>query len=127
MRKALGNQFYRGEQALPFREAVQIDKVVYFSGQLAFDADGRISGETIEAQTHACLDNIQNVLERCGLGLDDVFKVNAWLVNVDDFAGFNSVFARIFDGNLPVRSTVCSDLMAPGALVELEIMAYSDC
>lgn len=119
----LGNQFFRGSHPLPFREAVKVSGVVYLSGQLAFDSEGQLVGDDIATQTHACIANIVDVLERCSLSLTDVFKVTAWIVNPADFPGFNVAFAEAFDGHLPVRSTVRADLMAPGALVELEVMA----
>lgn len=126
MRKDLGNQFFRGEQALPFREAIQVGDTVYLSGQLAFDEKGEILGDDIESQTARCIANIDSVLSGCNLGLADVYKVTAWLVNREDFPGFNRAFAAAFGLNLPVRSTVCSALLAPRALVELEVAAYRE-
>ena len=125
MRKPLGNQFYRGDQPLPFREAVRVGDVVYLSGQLAFGEHGEIVGETVSAQVQRCVANISDVLERCGLTLDDVFKVTAWVSNSEDFPSFNEAFAAAFGDILPVRSTVRADLLAPGALVELEVTAVA--
>ena len=125
MIEPLGNQFFRGTRALPFREAVRVGEVVYLSGQLAFDTHGELVGDDITTQTRACIANITDVLHRCGLSLTDVFKVTAWLVDAADFPDFNTAFAAAFGEHLPVRSTVVSGLLAPGARVELEVMAYA--
>lgn len=125
MRKPLGKRFYRGQQAMPFREAVQIDNVVYLSGQLAFGEDGRLVGSDVASQTRQTFVNIERVLSGCGLTLDDVFKVTAWITTADDFTDFNQAFAEALGDNLPVRSTVICQLAAPGALVELEVAAHA--
>ena len=41
-----------------------------------------------------------------------------------DFAAFNQVYAEYFSQHPPVRSTVISGLVLPGALVEIEVVAY---
>ncbi len=125
MIEPLGNQFFLGTQALPFREAVRVGEIVYLSGQLAFDGNGVLVGDDIATQTHACIANISDVLNRCGLSLANVFKVSAWLIDPADFPGFNAVFAEAFGEHLPVRSTVQSGLMVPGALVEIEVLAHA--
>ena len=48
------------------------------------------------------------------------------LTNVNDFTDFNQVYAELFPQNTPpARSTVCSALAIPGALVEIEAIAFS--
>ena len=87
------------------------------------DAFGQLASG-IEAQTRCCLDNIQAILTSAGLDLRNVFKATVWLTDISDFAAFNSVYAERFADRPPVRSTVCSALALPGALVEIEVTAY---
>jgi len=47
-----------------------------------------------------------------------------WLVNTEDFPAFNKAYADYFPGQPPARATVCSALMVPGALIEIEAVAY---
>ena len=57
--------------------------------------------------------------------LDNVIKTTVWLTDVNDFANFNQVYAELFPKNTPpARSTVCSALAIPGALVEIEAIAF---
>ena len=49
--------------------------------------------------------------------------VTAYLVNPVGFAAFNRAYAEAFSEPRPVRTTVRADLMLPGALLELTVVA----
>lgn len=107
---------------IPITAAVRSGGFIMLSGQLAL-RDGKIVGQTIEEQTDAAIDNILALLAPLGKGLTDVVKVTAWLARQTDFAGFNAAYARRFASPFPARSTVVSQLLIPGALVEIEAIA----
>lgn len=96
---------------------------LFLSGQLAFGDDGKLVGSTISEQTTKTFDNILNVLGENGLSLEDIVKVTIWLTDTKDFAEFNDTYAAILGDHKPARSTVCSALMLPDALVEIEVIA----
>lgn len=93
--------------------------ILFLSGQLSLRG-GVICGHDIESQTHIVIDNIAELLTSLGRSLSDVVKTTAWLVSQSDFPGFNVAYAQRFDDPLPARSTVVSQLLLPGALVEIE-------
>jgi 2-iminobutanoate/2-iminopropanoate deaminase len=97
--------------------------LVFLSGQLAFDADGKISQSTISGQTEQVLANVVSVLKTAGLALSDVVKTSVWLTQATDFPAFNETYATVFGEVRPARSTVISGLAHPLALVEIEIVA----
>lgn len=101
---------------------VRAGRLLFVSGQLAFDAAGEIAG-SVGAQTKQVLTNIAEALAVEGLGLDDVVKTTAWIRRADDFAEFNLSYSQVFVGNRPARSTVVSALVPPTALVEIEAVA----
>lgn len=99
----------------------------FVSGQMAFDDALRIQGRTAGEQTRICLARIAAILDVEGLGLADVVKATVWLAKVDDFADFNQQYEAVFRAAAstpPARSTVRADLMVPGALVEIEVIAH---
>ena len=114
-----------GGKIIPIAPAVKVGNLILLSGQLAM-RDGAIIGATIEEQTHVALDNISALLEPLGKTLTDVAKVTVWLVRAEDFAGFNIAYASRFAKPYPVRSTVVSQLLIPGALVEIEVMVAGE-
>ena len=109
-------------RSVPLSPAVKVGEQLHLSGVLAFRPDGSFP-EGIESQTQQCLENIRAALNLAGSGLGDVFKVTVWLVDRKDFAGFNKVYGEFFAQRPPARSAVCSELMIPGALVEIEVIA----
>lgn len=107
----------------PFSQAVVAKGLVFVSGQLALGSQGEMVGETIGAQTEQVIANMSAVLKQAGASLADVVKTTIWITRKEDFAGFNEVYAQYFMSTTPARATVCSDLMIPGALVEIEAIA----
>lgn len=100
----------------------------HVSGQMAFDAQLRIVGDDVAAQTRTCLDRIQAALADHGLGLAQVVKATVWLRRVEDFAEFNRTYEAVLREHTPqapARSTVRADLMVPEALVEIEVVAHA--
>ena len=51
-----------------------------------------------------------------------MLKVNAYLADLSDFAGFNAVYSEFFSEPYPARTTVGVALPA-GLLVEIEAVA----
>lgn len=102
---------------------VRQGETIITSGQLAFGEDGTISGD-IGAQTSLILRKVEGLLAEAGLGLRDIGKTTVWLVQAEDFAGFNEAYAQAFGDHRPARSTTVSALTAPGALIEIEAIAW---
>ena len=96
---------------------------VFVSGQLPFDSEGNIVDADIVRQTEQCLQNVKAAFEGEGLTLADAIKVTVWLTNPDDFWAFDEAYARFFPVTPPVRTTVGSVLMVPGALIEMDAQA----
>ncbi len=109
---------------LPLSKAVRAGHYVLLSGQLGLDAHGGLAGADIESQTRQCFENIKTILHDAGCDLSQVVKATVWLTERADFARFNAVYAEQFPHQPPARSTVCSGLMYPGALIEMEVLAY---
>ena len=79
----------------------------------------------IKAQTRAVIENIKNILEKADAGLENLTEISVFLINMNDFGGFNEVWAEYFDYNGPTRTTVAvHQLPHPHLLVEMKAVAY---
>lgn len=79
----------------------------------------------IKAQTKAVLDNINDILKEEGASLKDIVDVTTFLVNMNDFGGYNQVYAEHFDYDGPTRTTVAvHQLPHPHLLIEIKVVAY---
>ncbi|WP_394618512.1 RidA family protein [Lentzea sp. JNUCC 0626] len=78
----------------------------------------------IRAQTAAVIENIAAILAEVGCTLADVTQVTTFLVNMNDFGGYNEVYASFFDENGPARTTVAvHQLPHPHLLIEIQAIA----
>ncbi|CAA0195475.1 RidA family protein [Tenacibaculum maritimum] len=80
----------------------------------------------IEAQTCEVLQNINKNLQTVGASMKDVVDVTTFLVNMNDFAGYNKMYATFFDKETgPTRTTVAvHQLPHPDLVIEIKVTAY---
>ena len=99
--------------ALPFSKAAGADGWLFVSGQVPRDADGEIVTGNITVQARVTLENLKKVLESAGYSLEDVVRVNVFLDDPRDFAGFNKVYAQFFTAeHAPARVCVQAMMMS---------------
>lgn len=148
MALAKGIERYALDESSPYRtqflESVRVPvdgtEFLMLSGLTPPVIDGSVPGDQAEAygdtemQTRNILTQLKATLERRGYGLNDVVKVQAFLVGDArmggraDFQGFSRAYAEVFGTaetpNIPVRTRVqVAGLVEPGWLVEIEAMA----
>ncbi|MFT4393484.1 RidA family protein [Gordonia lacunae] len=79
----------------------------------------------IRAQTRAVIDNVRSILVEAGGDLSDLVQVTSYLVSMNDFGGYNDVYAEMFDEAGPTRTTVAvHQLPHPHLLIEMQGVAY---
>ena len=108
--------------AAPYSPVIITDGYAFTAGQVGFDAQGNIVPGGIAEQTRQALENVRACLAAAGCTMDDVVKVTAFLVDLEDFAGYNQVYAEFFTEPYPARTTVGARLPT-GLLVEIEAVA----
>ncbi|MDQ0829190.1 2-aminomuconate deaminase [Streptomyces achromogenes] len=78
----------------------------------------------IRAQTRAVIGNLRAILKSVGAGLEDIAQITTYLVSMNDFGGYNEVFAEYFDVDGPTRTTVAvHQLPHPHLLIEMQAIA----
>ncbi len=111
----------------PYSHAVEVDGLVFVTGQLATDPDddARPLPEGIAAQTHKVMDNLRRVLEGIGLDFGNVLCVRIFLTHFDrDYATMNAIYASYFAAErLPARTTVGVTHLARGGIIEIDLIA----
>jgi 2-aminomuconate deaminase len=79
----------------------------------------------IRAQTRGVMENIRGILASQGAALGDLVEASVFLVNMNDFGGYNEVWAEYFDFTGPARTTVAvHQLPHPHLLIEIKAVAY---
>ncbi len=110
--------------AIPMSPFGKAGDFLFLSGQLAFDANGDLP-DGIEAQARQCLANIEALLKAQNASMKNIVKTTVWITDKANFAGYNNAYRDYFgSGPYPARSTVVSDLVLEGALIEIEAIVY---
>lgn len=105
------------------------------SGTSSRRPDNSIAGADVDAlgttwldirlQTRAVIENIRDILASAGASLSDVVEITTYLVNMNDFGGYNEVYGEYFGFDGPARTTVAvHQLPHPHLLIEIRAMAY---
>ena len=105
------------------------------SGTSARRADNTIAGADVDelgttcldirTQTRAVIENVRDILRSAGAELEDVVELTTYLVNMNDFGGYNEVYGEYFGYDGPARTTVAvHQLPHPHLLIEMRAMAY---
>lgn len=116
----------KARPASPYSPATEAGGFVFISGQVAFDAAGKLVGKgDVRRQTEVVLDNVKGAIEAAGGTMDDIAKVNVYLTDPAHFQIMNEVYRRYFSGEeKPARATVIAVLATPDFLVEIEAIGY---
>lgn len=107
----------------PYSQAIEVNNMIFTSGQIALRADGSFVEGDVEAQTTQVMQNLSHVLQAAGSSLQQVVKTTIFLANMDDFAKVNAIYGSFFGDHKPARSTVGVKCLPKNALVEVEAIA----
>ncbi len=108
---------------------------IFVSGTSARRADNTIAGAELDSlgkmhldirtQTRAVIENIRDILNAAGAQLQDVVEISTYLVNINNFDGYNEVYGEFFGYDGPARTTVAvRELPHPHLLIEIKAIAY---
>ncbi len=109
-------QRFAGPAQFPFSSATKADGLVYVSGTIVAEGD-------IRNQTTKVLQSIDETLKKAGSSLAMAASVQVYIKNAADFAAMNEVYRTFFKADPPARTTIVSDFVVPGALLEISAVA----
>ncbi len=102
-------------------------RTIYIAGQLGLDLENKLVGGPgdFRAQATKAIENLKAALAAVGAGIDDVVKINNYLVDMTHIGIFREVRDSAFNMAAPPASTTVaiSQLARPGALFEIEAIA----
>ena len=109
----------------PYSQAIQAGDFLFASGQIPIDPKtGQMAEGSIEEQTKLVLENIEGLLEGAGFAMGQIVKTTVFVLNMENFAPVNGVYAQYFTENPPARSFVAVKELPKGAQIEIEVVAW---
>lgn len=108
-----------------FCDAVLYNGLVYTSGTVARDLEGKVVAPgDVEGQTRYIFNNLSKVLEMANTGLENTLKMTIYLRNMEDRTKINPIRQEFFKACRPASTVVeVSKLAHQDLLVEIEIIA----
>ena len=108
---------------------------IFVSGLSSRQPDNTIAGAIVDAmgttaldiraQTRGVIENLVKILAAADATLADVVEVVTFLVDMNDFGGYNEVYAEYFGSDGPARTTVAvHQLPHPHLRIEIKAVAY---
>lgn len=107
----------------PYSQAIEVNGMVYTSGQIPVDPANGLIPEGIEGQAEQVMKNMKNLLEAAGTSMDNVIKTTVFIKDMEDFGKINAIYAKYFTNDCPARSCVEVARLPKDVLMEMEAIA----
>ncbi|MCL2075949.1 MAG: Rid family detoxifying hydrolase [Betaproteobacteria bacterium] len=107
-----------------YSQAVRAGQTVYLSGQIGLDPQTQAMADGIDAQIEQVFQNLAAVAKAVGGSLDDVVKLNVYLVDLAHFNKVNEAMSRHFQTPYPARAAVGVKELPRGALFEADAVLW---
>ncbi|MGO2132015.1 MAG: RidA family protein [Halomonas sp.] len=105
----------------PYSQAIKAGNTVYVSGQIPLDPTTmEIVDGDFEAQARQVFTNLKAVCEQAPGSLQDIVKLNLFLVDLDNFAIINKVMEEFFEAPFPARAAIGVKALPKGSQVEAD-------
>ncbi|TPI84288.1 RidA family protein [Mesorhizobium sp. B2-8-9] len=98
-------------------------RLVLCSGQLGIGPDDAVP-EDAGAQAELCFKNIAAILSEAGLTLNDIVRINAFVISREHLQAYMDVRNRLFSDPAPASTLmIVSGFARPEFKVEVEVLA----
>ena len=104
-----------------YSQAIQAGDTFYLSGQIGLNPTSQVmvTGGAA-AELKQIFENMQAVVKACGGTLDNVVKVNVYLLDMADITHVNEAMTTYLNKPFPARTTLAVSALPKGAKVEIE-------
>lgn len=107
----------------PYSQAIEINGMLFISGQIPVNpATGKIV-EGIDEQTEQVMQNIGAILKEAGYTFEHVVKSTCLLSDMANFKTMNEIYGKYYSTNPPARAAFAVKELPLGVLVEIETIA----
>lgn len=104
-----------------YSQAVKVNNTVYLSGQIPLiPATMEVISDDFTEQTHQVFKNLVAVCEAAGGNINDMVKVNIFMMDLSNFATVNEVMSQYFEQPYPARAAVQVSRLPKDVLVEID-------
>ena len=104
-----------------YSQAVKVNNTVYLSGQIPLVPETMtVISDDFTEQTHQVFKNLVAVCEAAGGNINDMVKVNIFMMDLANFATVNEVMSLYFAQPYPARAAVQVSRLPKDVLIEID-------
>ncbi|WMB73415.1 RidA family protein [Shewanella oncorhynchi] len=104
-----------------YSQAVKVGSTVYLSGQIPLvPSTMQIVSDDFEAQVVQIFENLTAVCTAAGGSINDIVKLNIFLIDLSHFAKVNEIMSRYFSQPYPARAAIGVKQLPKDSQVEMD-------
>jgi 2-iminobutanoate/2-iminopropanoate deaminase len=107
----------------PYSQAIEVNGMLFISGQIPVNPENGQIPEGIEAQTEQVMKNIGAILTEAGYNYENVVKSTCLLSDMANFKAMNEIYGKYYAENPPARAAFAVKTLPLNVLVEIETIA----
>ncbi|MGI2141781.1 RidA family protein [Shewanella baltica] len=104
-----------------YSQAVKVGSTVYLSGQIPLvPSTMQIVSDDFEAQVVQVFENLTAVCTAAGGSINDIVKLNIFLIDLSHFVKVNEIMSRYFSQPYPARAAIGVKQLPKDSQVEMD-------
>ena len=104
-----------------YSQAIKSGEFLFISGQIPLNPKTmKIVDSSFEDSAQRVISNIENICKEAGASLDDIVKLNIYLIDLENFDTLNKIMEKRFSEPFPARATVEGARIPKDVMIEMD-------
>ena len=104
-----------------YSQAIKSGEFLFISGQIPLNPETmKIVDSSFEDSAQRVISNLENVCKEAGASLDDIVKLNIYLLDLENFGTLNKIMEERFSEPFPARATVEVARLPKDVMIEMD-------
>ena len=104
-----------------YSQAIKSGDLLFISGQIPLNPETmEVEDSSFEESAYRVISNLENICKEAGASLDDIVKLNIYLLDLGNFASLNKIMEEKFSRPFPARATVEVAGLPKDVMIEMD-------
>ena len=104
-----------------YSQAIKSGEFLFISGQIPLNPETmKVVDSSFEDSAQRVISNIENICKEAGASLDDIVKLNIYLIDLENFDILNKIMEERFSEPFPARATVEVARLPKDVMIEMD-------
>ena len=104
-----------------YSQAIKSGDLLFISGQIPLIPETmEVEDNSFEESALRVISNLENICKEAGASLDDIVKLNIYLLDLGNFASLNKIMEEKFSQPFPARATVEVAGLPKDVMIEMD-------